>query len=73
MNTVIWRIEYISCEGNFRWFTVETHEDVTEEQIEAEISCSSGMGDDPSEFLSADQTGGDGDGSEEDWTHIEPY
>jgi hypothetical protein len=49
-----WRIWYISCEGNERWFTKETPIDWEEWQVRESITIG-GCGDDVAEIISVEK------------------
>jgi hypothetical protein len=44
-----WRVEYISCEGNYRHCTVRTPDDWTEDDIRHGMMSFGSIGDDPAE------------------------
>lgn len=74
---ILVKIDYISCEGNERWFTVIVPENTPDYQIEERLLRSSGMGDDPAEFVSAEEYPFYNYDEEyynaEDWTDINEY
>lgn len=50
-----WKITYISCEGNERWFVAKTPLDWERWQVEDRIQMG-GCGDEPAEIISIDET-----------------
>ena len=72
METEIWRIDYISCEGNYRWQLVEVRVGISEDDLRNELLNDYGYDDAPAEFISAQMWYEDRD-MVSDWTHIETY
>jgi hypothetical protein len=53
-----WKIEYTSCEGNYRWCTARTPADWKQEQVEDAIPIG-GMGDDVASLIDVTLTSKD--------------
>lgn len=62
-----WKVEYTSCEGNYRLTTVKTPDDFQDSDVEHAMLQYASMGDDPAEILSVTEVG------EGDYTHEEEY
>ena len=50
METVIWYVEFISCEGNDRWTLIKAPESMEESEIRSRLTCYGSCGDDPAEI-----------------------
>jgi len=61
METRLWEIRYISCEGNERWHVGRFPEEFEADEVESRFRSymTGGCGDDPAEFRSCEISCGD--------------
>jgi hypothetical protein len=70
METRLWEIRYVSCEGNDRWHVGRFPEEFEAYEVESRYReyMNGGCGDDPSEFVSCESWWGDDDDCCSDYT-----
>lgn len=71
METEFYKIEYTSCEGNYRWMIVEVPVGVTEDQLISQLLSDYGYDDAPAEYIGSESWYEDEMCS--DWTHLEVW
>lgn len=68
METRLWELNYVSCEGNERWSVGRFPEDFEAWEVESRFrETIGGCGDDPAEFVSCEWWWGEDDGCWSDY------